>query len=333
MSTKVSVIVPIYNAEKTLCRCVESILDQSYKHLEIILVNDGSTDSSLQICEDFARSDSRVIIINKKKAGVSAARNSGLHVATAEFIQFVDADDTLKKNMTKTLVATMLESNSDVVICGYDKINNKKTEKKYPKGCFVNDIMSFKNAFVELYKNVFFNAPWNKLYRRSKITTLFDEDLAMGEDLLFNLSYFSICDKISIISDSLYRYSVSSANSLAKAYSDNLLDTQIMLHKKVREFFKDNFNSEDFSEINEVFAKEIYYYLKKLIILSEYDRPIVQEKISACLNCEDVQKMLNNVELTDSQLKIACQLMRMKASCLLYLFFKFKNLIMKNGLR
>ncbi len=333
MSEKISVIVPIYNAEKTLGHCIESILAQSYENLEVVLVNDGSTDGSLAVCKKFANLDNRIVVVDKKKTGVSAARNSGLKLAAGEFVQFVDADDTLKSNMTENLVASMLESNSDVVICGYDRICCKRIETKSPETFFTDSILRFKSTFMDLYKSAFFNAPWNKLYRRNKIKTLFNENLSMGEDLLFNLSYFSGCEKISVVSDSLYNYTVPSSNSLAGKYDDSLLNTQIMLNKKVHEFFKDNFGSEDFSEINEVFAKEIYYYLKKLIILSGYDRPIVQKKISACLNCEDVQKMLDNVELTDPQLKIVCPLMRMKSSCLLYLFFKFKNLIMKNGLR
>lgn len=126
MSEKVSVIVPIYNAEKTLCPCVQSIFAQSHRNLEVVLVNDGSTDNSLEICKNFARLDNRVVVIDKKNAGVSAARNNGIKVSTAQFIQFVDADDTLKSNMTENLVASMLESNSDVVICGYDRICSKE---------------------------------------------------------------------------------------------------------------------------------------------------------------------------------------------------------------
>ena len=113
----VSVIVPVYNAEETLGCCVESILAQSYEKLEIILVNDGSTDKSLEICQNFVNIDNRVVVIDKNKGGVSSGRNSGLRTSTGDFVQFVDADDTLKPNMTEKLVETILNTNADIVIC------------------------------------------------------------------------------------------------------------------------------------------------------------------------------------------------------------------------
>lgn len=333
MKMKVSVIVPVHNAEKTLSRCVESILAQSYKNLEVILVNDGSTDRSLEICQSLVNMDNRVVVIDKNRDGVSSARNSGLKATTGDFIQFVDADDTLKPNMTENLVETMLKTNADVVICGYDRVSSKSVNAKRPKSAIYSETSAFKDTFVELYKGAFFNAPWNKLYRRDKIKGLFDENISMGEDLLFNLAYFSNCNKISVISDNLYNYNVASQVSLAAKFDDSLLSTQIILNKKVQEFFENKFGSRDFRDINEVFAKEIYYYLKKLVILSCYDRRVALEKIKACLNNEDVKKTLNNVTLTDTQVAIICTLMRLKCGFAIYLFFKLKSFINKNGLR
>lgn len=333
MKMKVSVIVPIHNAEKTLSRCVESLLAQGYKNLEIILVNDGSTDRSLEICQSFVNIDNRVVVFDKNKGGVSSARNRGLNAATGSFVQFVDADDTLKPQMTEKLVEAMLETNADVVLCGYDRVSGKNANAKRPKSAVYSKASAFKDTFVELYKGAFFNAPWNKLYRRDKIKGLFDENISMGEDLLFNLAYFSNCDKISVISDNLYNYNVASQVSLAGKYDDNLLLTQIILNKKVQEFFENKFGIRDFRDINEVFAKEIYYYLKKLVILSGYGRRVALEKIKACLNNGDVKKTLNNVTLTDTQVAIICTLMRLKCGFAIYLFFKLKSFINKNGLR
>lgn len=333
MKMKVSVIVPIHNAEKTLSRCVESLLAQSYKNLEVILVNDGSTDGSLEICQSFVEIDSRVVIIDKKRSGVSSARNIGLTASTGDFVQFVDADDTIQPNMTEKLVKNIFETNADIVVCGYNRISGKCINTKQPKSAIYSDPLAFKDAFIELYKNALFNAPWNKLYRRDKIKTLFDESISIGEDLLFNLAYFSICDKISVISDGLYNYNATSQNSLAGKYDDSLLATQITLNKKVQEFFENKFGSRDFRNINEVFAKEIYYYLKKLVILSGYDKRIVLKKINACLNNEEVKNMLSNVTLTDRQVAIVCTLMRLKLSYTIYLFFKLKRFLNKNGLK
>ncbi len=119
---KVSIIVPIYNSEKNLDRCVNSILRQSYKNLELILINDGSTDSSLDICNNFRKLNENIIVIDQKNMGVSAARNIGLRYATGDLIQFVDSDDYIDSDMTESLVNCIRENNADLVICGYKSI-------------------------------------------------------------------------------------------------------------------------------------------------------------------------------------------------------------------
>ena len=114
----VSIIIPVYNAEKYLGYCLNSIVSQTYKNLEIILVNDGSTDDSLKICNNYAFFDSRVRVINIANRGVSNARNVGLKAATGEYIEFADADDVLNPQMVATLVDKMDTYQSDIIICG-----------------------------------------------------------------------------------------------------------------------------------------------------------------------------------------------------------------------
>lgn len=332
MSDKVSVIVPIYNSAHTLKRCVQSILAQSYKNLEVILVNDGSVDSSLSICENFKLNDERVIVINKKNAGVSSARNAGLKVASGKFVQFVDADDYVSADMTEYLVKKINENFADWVVCGYNKVSGMKNVRKIPVDFASNSLCDFENCFVELYKNAFFNAPWNKLYRRDKINACFDETLSMGEDLLFNLSYASNCDKISVVAQAYYNYDVSSQKSLSGKYSETLFATEVMLHKKVQSFFKSSFNSDDFSKINEVFAKEIYYYLKKLVVLSDEPKYEKLKKIQDCFEDDFIKNTLYDVNLSDSQVSCLCMLMKLKCKRVIYSFFKFKNFVSKSAL-
>lgn len=333
MLAKVSVIVPIHNSEKSLPRCLKSILLQSFKNLEIILVNDGSQDNSLEICEKFRQKDNRIIIINKKNSGVSSARNSGLKIASGEFIQFVDADDFLNFNMLECMLKKINENDADIAICGYNKISSKRIIKKSPNNFDTDCLIEFKDCFIDLYKNAFLNAPWNKLYRRQKIKTYFDETLSIGEDLLFNLSYISNCDKISVMDQILYNYDVSLQNSLACQYDEKLFYTQIFLNKEVQNFLKENFNSNDFSEINEVFAKEIYYYLKKLVFLSKGQRKEKIKKIKSCVKNSNVRDMLYNIKLSDFQIKIVCNLMKLKQIKIIYMFFYLKKFINKNGIR
>src|SRR5699024_1725724 len=127
MNILVSIVVPIFNSEKYLDETISSILSQTYKNIELILVNDGSTDRSLEICTNYEKTDERVFVVNQTNQGVSAARNKGIVYAKGEYIQFVDSDDIVDPRMTEKLVNKILKD-SDLVICGYTKvlyINNK----------------------------------------------------------------------------------------------------------------------------------------------------------------------------------------------------------------
>ena len=119
----VSVIVPIYNIERYINRCIDSILDQTYTLLEIILVDDGSTDNCSQICDDYAKKDQRIIVIHKKNSGLSDARNSGIEVAHGDYLMFVDGDDWIRKDMISLLIRSVQKNNVKLGMCGYYKVN------------------------------------------------------------------------------------------------------------------------------------------------------------------------------------------------------------------
>ena len=130
---KISIIVPIYNSEKDLDQCIESIANQAYKNLEIILVNDGSTDNSINICKKWESNDSRIVLINKKNEGGAKARNDGLKIATGDYIGFVDHDDFIEPEMYETMLDDMTEHNADIVMCSSTGIfDDGTTTKAYP---------------------------------------------------------------------------------------------------------------------------------------------------------------------------------------------------------
>ena len=184
-----SVVVPIYNAEKTLDRCLSSIVTQTYKNLEIILINDGSTDKSLEICKNWQEKDKRIRIICKDNGGVSSARNMGLISSLGEYISFVDSDDTIEKNMIEVLVSNMLKYNADLSIVNYKKIikgkeyfdnasNDKKIIVYNKKEKFYIDLSIYKGFL------------WNKLFRKEKIENLaLDENVHFCEDEMFLIDY------------------------------------------------------------------------------------------------------------------------------------------------
>jgi glycosyltransferase involved in cell wall biosynthesis len=160
-SPEVSIIVCIYNAEKYLSRCIDSIIAQTFTHFECILIDDGSTDNSLSICERYRQSDDRIIVIHQENSGVSAARNKGIEVARGKYIFFVDSDDYIQQNMYEKLVAAINDSDTDAVCCGY-------TENKKPYALCNEDFIFSNTSTIEIVHYLemrqAFGIVWNKLY-------------------------------------------------------------------------------------------------------------------------------------------------------------------------
>lgn len=214
----VSIIVPVYNKEKYLAKCLNSIINQTYKNLEIILINDASKDKSLEICKLYQKYDSRIVIIDKKKnEGVSAARNSGLDIARGDYIGFVDADDFIKGNMYEIMVKYIDTYNVDFVQCGavIDGKNFWYTD---------NDVTLFNNNdeiishFISDY--TVSSEVWNKLYKKEFIgNRRFDLKYSKNEDLLFVFDTVKEANKMLLTNRLLYYYEYGKDNSLTKDFS------------------------------------------------------------------------------------------------------------------
>ena len=211
---QVSVIVPVYNAQNTLGRCVNSILSQTFRDLELILVDDGSTDGSPEICRNWADLDGRVRIIRQENAGVSRARNRGLAEARGKYVQFADADDCVAPDMTEKLVEALRERPGDIVVCSCWQVGETQRSKL---GLYTDDklVLDHDEMWQEMLRLVWdtssMESPWNKLYERNLIEAnglRFPEDLSLGEDFLFNLAYFRCCGGLVFLPDPLYFYHV-----------------------------------------------------------------------------------------------------------------------------
>lgn len=217
MNKKISVIIPIYNSSKTLKRTLNSVVNQNYKNLEIILVNDGSTDDSLSICEQYALSDDRIVIINQKNMGVGEARNHGIEVSTGDFISFIDSDDVLDINFFKELIATQLVTNADIVESGVKVILGQNDiiypyEKKAKINIFEN------HEYVKNYLNFSLNVSvWGKIYKKDIIGATRFPALNINEDFVF---LWEIVKKTPLFCENLnvnYHYYLDKEISLSKA--------------------------------------------------------------------------------------------------------------------
>ena len=219
----ISVVVAVYNAEKTLEKCVDSLLKQTYKNTEIILVNDCSKDNSLAICENYAKNNSNIVVIdNPKNMKVSATRNNGIKASKGKYICFVDSDDYVDENYLQKLY--VLRQEYEVMpICGF--IFYDQVEKRSPVNYIWSGgsgIVSLKEAF-RMFDEQYLTALWNKLLDNDKIKEngiLFDENLPMGEDLRFSVEYLKAikADKVYILSEPLYHYLKINENSLMSNY-------------------------------------------------------------------------------------------------------------------
>ena len=201
----ISIIVPIYNMQDYLEKCVKSIQQQTYKNIEIILVNDGSTDSSKEICEKLKNEDSRIKIINKDNGGLSSAKNAGINAATGDYIGFVDSDDHIEKNMYEFLYNLIIRNDADISICGrYIELENGKIYQKQKSKTLVMDTLQ---ALIVLnsYRD-FDMASWDKLYKKELFDNIKFPIGKLCEDFFTTYQLFDKCKTIVYSSEPKYYY-------------------------------------------------------------------------------------------------------------------------------
>lgn len=233
---KVSVIIPCYGVESFLARCVDSLLNQTLLDIELILVDDESPDRVPEMCDEYARKDKRVKVIHKKNAGLGYARNSGLEVATGEYVAFVDGDDFVELDMYQTLYEDAIKENADVVFCNFQRENSDGTWLD----CYeMKQRQVFKgNETIELMLDIVASAPyvkvdrkyqmsvWHGIYRRSIIEKyhirFLSERQVTSEDMPFDVDYLSKCKTIVYRTECFYHYCLNGGSLTAKFFPEKM---------------------------------------------------------------------------------------------------------------
>lgn len=200
----ISIIVPIYNTEKFLNECINSILGQSYTNIEVLLVNNGSTDTTPQICDDYGEKDERVKVIHKQHGSISSGRNAGIKNATGEYYMFVDSDDILAENMILTLYKMLVENESQIAICKSRRMYCDKTED-LPQTHEVAVCNQSEALYRWICKREFGNEVWAKMYCRSCVEGELFPDMQC-EDMCYLFNALQKADRIAIIDSRLYKY-------------------------------------------------------------------------------------------------------------------------------
>lgn len=255
---KVSIIVPVYNVEKYLERCLDSLINQKLKDIEIICVNDGSTDSSLEILKKYAEKDFRIKVIDKKNTGVSDCRNLAIKESKGEFLVFVDSDDWIDLNMLDIMYAKTIEENSDLIMCTYIReFSNHSKEKLFnmPKER-VYENLELKSLHRKLFGPIneelgnpegldAWGTVWGKLYRseiikRNKFMFKDLNIIGSNEDSLFNIYFFNKINKAVFINRALYHYWRENEGSITSKYNSNLKVQWSNLFDDMERFIKKN---------------------------------------------------------------------------------------------
>lgn len=258
----ISVIVPIFNAEKYLHRCIKRILAQDYTDYELLLIDDGSIDNSATICDEFAKYDNRIRVFHKENGGVSSARNWGLDKAIGEYIMFVDSDDYMLPGMLEVMVSTLKAKSADLVVCGTTETGGGYWRPIADVDYSINQL---KENFVSLLHTELLSPPWNKIYKKEIIgSNRFCEDISFGEDLLFNIQYLEKCENISLIKESPFYHEKENENSLVVKFNRNrLLDIE-KVWVVVERF------SEDKEGLYSKYLRDLTVYVRQLLKTKQY---------------------------------------------------------------
>lgn len=267
---KVSVIIPAFNAQKHLGKCIQSVIDQTLSDIEIIIVNDGSSDGSLSLIEQFAKNDSRLKVMSQENKGVSAARNKGLEIVVGEWIAFVDADDWIEPAMLETLNKNAVLSSSELSVCNVNEFQKDKLSKpRLNLDSGISDFNGVPEKKVEMMMDFKYDyANWNKLYdgdivRKHQIR--FDEHISIGEDLLFNLYYLNFIDKIVCMDIPLYNYRIHEQSAMAKS-ADKRIEQYDLQFKAYKYFAEEKGLVKEWYVFRRIMARGFYNVLLPVVI-------------------------------------------------------------------
>lgn len=341
----ISIIIPVYNAELYLTKCLESIINQTYQNIEILLIDDGSEDSTIRICEDFALKDERILIIQQKNQGASVARNTGIDKSNGRFIMFVDSDDFINVEICTLLMNKMREDDFDLAACGYRRnfYTKNKQQKKIstvvPDCDDINDLDMFGYQFGRLYGKAIFRCPWGKLFKKEIISRnkiYFPPDIKSGHDIFFNIDYLHISNKrVGIVNKALYDYEAQYGSSLSRKYfiNDNDYWVSTRFHHKVMDFCHVNGFNDSMAYVAKSFFKDIFINIEKKLLSSCTFREI-NTYIKNILKLDEIKDALVHKKFRDKEYQIYRFVIRLNTSVLVLLFatmrMKFKQIVRGN---
>lgn len=331
MNKLISIIMPVYNAEKYLNRSIESIMNQTYNNIEIILVNDGSTDNSLEICTNYQEKDNRIKLINQENKGVSFARNKGIDESTGDYIMFIDSDDYIEKNMIEDMVEKIIEDDIDLIISGikmsYIKNGQVIQEEKYQLKDKMYTIEEMLNDILIDIDLICICGPCCKLYKTEIIKNnriKFTNEFTMGEDTWYNLDYIDACTgKVVTMSNIYYNYMRENPDSLFTKYHDDYIKVTEKVYNKFLNLLERKLNSETIDRYEKNYIFNLVYANS---INFKYDTTHKKkiEDLEYSLKNKVVVNGIKKIKTDGIKEKIFAFLIKHKCKYILYLYFKLR---------
>lgn len=331
-NNKVSIIMPVYNVSEKLNKSLNSLINQTYSNIEILLINDGSTDNSGEVCDKYAQNDNRIKVVHKKNGGVSSARNIGLEIATGKYIMFVDSDDYTDEKSCEVMVKAIEKYDVDMVVSSYNTVYNGKVMKHICPEKVYNSVESMKDDFRLIYLDCFLNSPWNKLFKKEHITKGFDENMRYFEDYYFVLDYMDNIRNLVTIDTPLYYYIEDTGNSLTKVFREDTFDVFPKIYLRQKEFCHKYFGNEFDNELKSSLLYGFYNTAQKLIY-SKGSRDNKIKTLNNWLNNTTIKTSINENFIdyinknSNKQLKVAYSYIINEQLNKLYYMLKIKQII------
>lgn len=256
-----SVIVPVYRVEKFLKRCLDSIVNQTYKNLEIILIDDGSPDNSGKICDEYAKIDKRITVIHQLNLGLSQARNNGVAIATGEYITFVDSDDWIEKEMYEYMIETGENLNLDIIRCSVLETNGIKCKKILPTYNYCNKIIKGNEVFDLYFKEFLCKIVWNAVYKTNIVKNVLSPGRYASQDNYTSGMYLYKAKNMMILDKVFYNYWVN-PDGITKSGKINKYDICICTCLLIKDLIKEGLSAKYIDMLHKKLSREIFHVIK-----------------------------------------------------------------------
>lgn len=285
MNDLISVIIPVYNSEKSLLKCVESVQNQTYKNLDIILIDDGSFDGSSELCDTISQKDKRIQTVHVKNGGAGQARNMGINMSRGQYIVFVDSDDYIEADM-------IFELCQRIELDGSDACTSDLSEKTLSESFCTSFLDSDLDKIFFVLSNNLMYGPCQKIYRASiikKYNVIFPTDLNYGEDMVFNIRHMRHIDTISYVNKNFYHYIRDNQESLSQKVRWNMFDNDMIFEKQLRDLLIEK----------NIFEGKIKEYDAFRILGVAYDSLFLLTRKDCPFKHSEIKQYINNIIQND----------------------------------